>query len=249
MRGLVGQHLLPLLLPLLLRARGEEHVPDLEERYFREAACLVGRDRLEQSGQDAGPEGRVLRPQRIRHPDEPLGRCTCDVEGLRCDERQRHGLGQSRADERIGDQAALELATGKRADLLRGFGTVRPIDVEADAARHLLDQVDLPLEVRAEGGRRGDQVVGRPLDVDPERHQGVGDLAVAELRAEHGVHLRCAQPDTGADRPAAGTRRRARARRSHPRSPRVAGSPVPRSVRRRRDRCRARSARSPRSEA
>ena len=55
-------------------------------------------------------------------------------------------------DQRVGDQPALLLAHGEHAHLAVGVGQRAADAVEADAARHLLDQVDLAVEVGAERG-------------------------------------------------------------------------------------------------
>ena len=58
---------------------------------------------------------------------------------------------------------------GQAADLLVGTGHGAPDGVEADAAGHLLDQVDLALEVGAERRRAGGDLVAGAVDRDPER--------------------------------------------------------------------------------
>ena len=111
-------------------------------------------------------------------------------------------------DQRVGDEPPLLLADGEHADLAVGVGQRAADAVEADAARDLLDQVDLAVEVGAEGGDDRDHVVaGRArlervevvgVELDAERRQRSPHVLGVEVGAEHRVHPAGPQADAGA---------------------------------------------------
>ena len=85
-----------------------------------------------------------------------------------------------------------------------GVGERAADPIEADAPRHLLDQVDLTVEVGAE--RRHDRndgvavataslVFGGSVELDAQRRQRVPDVFRIERGAEHRVHVRRTQGD------------------------------------------------------
>ncbi len=115
------------------------------------------------------------------------------------DQRQGDRLGEADPDQRVGDQPSLALAQGQRADLAVGVGQRATDPVETDAPRHFLHQVDLAVEVGAEGGNHRDNGVGVVglgiLEFDPERGQRGPDVFVVEAGAEHRVHPAGPQAD------------------------------------------------------
>jgi hypothetical protein len=75
--------------------------------------------------------------------------------------------------------------------------------IEADAARHLLDQVDLTFEIGPEGGRGRDEgvAVAPVVEIDAERRQRVPHFFGVERGAEHVIDAARAHPDPlGLDR-------------------------------------------------
>ncbi len=73
---------------------------------------MVVRDRAEEPGKDPGAEDGLLGAERIGRFDEPVERRAGAFEVGRRHERDRDGLGQSGADERVGDHAPLALRAG-----------------------------------------------------------------------------------------------------------------------------------------
>ena len=101
---------------------------------------------------------------------------------------------------------------GEHADLAVGVGQRAPDAVEADAPRHLLHQVDLAVEVGAEGRHDRDDgvargAVGRPSSASSSMPSGASDVPhvfVVEVGAEHRVHPAGAAGGCAPARPARG---------------------------------------------
>ena len=97
--------------------------------------------------------------QRVGGPHQPVERRTGALEVGGRHQRQRDGLREPHAHQRVGHEATLALTRGERADLAVGVGQRAADAVEADAARHLFDQVDLAVEVGTERGHDRDDGV------------------------------------------------------------------------------------------
>ena len=150
-----------------LPAGREEDASDLEEPDVGEAMGVVVRDGAEEPGKDPGAQDGLLGAERIGRLDEPVERRAGPFEIGRRHERDRDGLGQPGADERVGDARAARAAPrGEHADLLAGPRHGATDGLEPDSAGDLLDDVDLALEVGAE--RRSDRgdVVGTAVHFD-----------------------------------------------------------------------------------
>ena len=79
-----------------------------------------------------------------------------------------------------------------------GIGQRTTDALEADPAGHLLHEVDLPIEIGAEGGHgRLQRVVGflGARNLDPQRRECIPDVFGVEGGAEHRVHSTRAQRD------------------------------------------------------
>ena len=156
--GLVGQR----TGGLRAVARGcEEDAAHLEQCDVDQPLVAVARHRAQQPGEHRGAQHRLLGAQRVGGPHQPVERSTGPFEVGGRHQRQGDRLGEPHPHERVGHEAPFPLAHGERADLPAGVGQRAPDAVEANAAGHLLDEVDLAVEVGAEGGDdRDDGVAG-----------------------------------------------------------------------------------------
>ncbi|MFN8036056.1 MAG: hypothetical protein U0V73_08985 [Acidimicrobiia bacterium] len=185
--ALVGQHLAP--------GRGAEHVTELEERDVGQAVRVVVRDRPQQPGQDARPQDRLLRPERVRGLDHVV---SVDAErgevGGR-HQRQRERLRTAEAHQRVGHQPALPLTHGQ-AHPPTGRPGQRPRDlVVPDAPRDLLDEIDLAFEVGPEGRHDRVEPAVPGVELDAERFERRAHRRIVEVGAEQRVDARGAHRD------------------------------------------------------
>ena len=178
------------------RASGE-HGADLEDTQPGGAGPGVGSQGVDQSGEQRGPQHRLLGHQRIDHAGRAqLGQPEA-VEVGGGQERQRRHLGEAAAHQRAAQQPGVGLGGAERPDERRGDR--RPGEgVVALEAGHLLDQVDLAGGVRAPRWhgdlQRPDLVCG---DLEADRTQVLGDASVIERPPGDAVHLVGAQRDHG----------------------------------------------------
>src|SRR5215207_1772165 len=97
-------------------ARREENAPDLEKADVGEAVGVVVGDAAQEPGKDPRAEDRLLGAERVGRFDEPVERGAGLFEVSRRHERDRDGLGQPGADERVRDPAPLSLSMGERSE-------------------------------------------------------------------------------------------------------------------------------------
>ena len=168
----------------VLRSRGEEHVPELEQPDVGQAVGAVARHGPQQAGEDARAQDRLLGPQRVRRLHETVDRGAGAFEVARRETSGKVTASEQprarRARRRPGDVRAADGSGHRPAG--PGRGTVRPMRVESDPSRDLLDDVDLALEVGTERGRGRGDLVARSGDLDAQGPQCVEDLGVGRGR-------------------------------------------------------------------